>query len=256
MDGVADMKLLPTRMTKRLVAIAVVVGAASGAAAASAAIVANVNKSPSLNSNESRMTDAQRNALYQQGLAESGAFLQSWYAHLNPAALNLRNLQRVGMLANFAPPQAPTLKAAVAQAEVVVAVTVTDIRTRLVVGAPPGAPPESFVTVRVDSRVKGATASSIVLHQAGGLIPSAGTGAPRIEDADPAPILLPGDRAVVMLIADAGAAGNFLIENYTGEYRIDAGGKVSALPQNPFAAQVAGLTETTFLSSAAAATSA
>jgi hypothetical protein len=184
------------------------------------------------------LTDAQRNALYQSNNAQFQSKLNAWYAHLNTKTLDLHHLQRGGMMANFAPPEAAKFSDAVAGATVVPTGTVTDIRTT---PWSVGTLPESYVTVRVEALTKGSAPGTVVIHQLGGIVPSLDWTRAEIEDADPAPVLLPGDRAMLLLRSDSRVSGDFVTEGYTGEYLINNAGAVTAVPGNPFASQVAGM---------------
>jgi hypothetical protein len=205
--------------------------------AASAAVVSRVtSKTYALNSNESTLTDAQRNALYQANTGQFNANLKTWYAHLDTKTLDLHHLRRAGMMATFAPPEASTFQDAVARAAVALTGSVTEIRS-----TPGGGLPDSFVTVRVDTLIKGSAPSTIVIHQLGGIVPSLDWTGAAIEDADPAPILLPGDHAFLLLRRDPFVADDFALEFYTGEYPIDGAGIVSVVPGNPFGSQLSGM---------------
>jgi hypothetical protein len=228
---------------------AALVGVAA-AGAASAAVVSRVtSKSPALNSSESNLTDAQRNALYQANTGQFNANLKSWYAHLDTKTLDLHHLRRAGMMATFAPPEASTFQDAVARAAVALTGSVTEIRST---PGYVGGLPDSFVTVRVDTLIKGSAPSTIVIHQLGGIVPSLDWTGAAIEDADPAPILLPGDHAFLLLRSDPFVAGDFVLEFYTGEYPIDGAGMVSVVPGNPFGSQLSGMSMAAVESLAAA----
>jgi hypothetical protein len=191
------------------------------------------------NGAESSLTDAQRNALYQSNNEAFQSRLNSWYANLDLHAIDTHSLQRLSMMATYTPPESQTFGDAVTHASSVVAGTVTDLRT---IPGSGGTPPQSFVTVRVDTRVKGVNSTTIIVHQLGGIVPSLDWKTIQIEDADPAPILLPGDQAMLLLLPDALVPGDFVVENYSGEYLVDTGGHISTVAGNPFSSQVDGMT--------------
>jgi len=243
------MHTLPSRSRGVRLALAVgLVAVGVGGAGAVHAFVQSQSKTPSANT-EAGLSDAQRNALYEQNTAAFETRLKAWYAHLDQQHLDLRTLRRVGMMASVEPPAADTLAAALAKADAAVTVVVTAVHTAQ---ASAMALPESDVTVTVVGQAKGSVAHSIVVHQLGGVIPTLDWSGAMIEDADGQPMLLPGDRAVLLLTRSADG-GSYRLESYTGEYLVDAGGDVAAMPGNPFHDQVTGLTEQAFHAVVAAA---
>jgi hypothetical protein len=226
---------------------------AVGAAGAKAATTSSAAKAPNPNT-EAGLTDAQRNAIYQNNSLQWEQKLQTWYANLDTSKLgDLHNLRRGEMMADFVQTPAPSLQLAVAKADVVATVTVTSIRSMLL-STDPSVPPltVTYVTARVESHDKGSLPNTVMFRQNGGLVPTPDWSGVEISDAATEPILLPGDRVILLLNSDsvtasskAYIAGQYLIEPWTGEYKLDANDKVVPLDQNPFKVQVAGESETT-----------
>lgn len=192
-----------------------------------------------------------------------GTKLQSWYDNLDTSKLgDLHQLQRTESIADFAAARAQSLQQAVANADAVVTVTVTGIHSQLAVFDPGPSLTVTYVTAHVEDKLKGSVPSTIIFRQNGGLVPSPDWSAVEIEDVDTEPILLPGDRAILLLNNDSVAAssttyhaGQYLIEPWTGEYRLDASDSVVPVPLNPFKATVAGEPEAALRTAIKAATS-
>jgi hypothetical protein len=220
----------------------------AGAGAAVHALVASHSTAP-IHITQAGLSDTERNALYERNTAAFQARLQAWYAHLDQQHLDLRTLKRVGMMASVEPAAASTLAAALAQSDAAVTVVVQAVHTSQ---ANATALPESDVTVTVVNQAKGSVPRSIVLHQLGGVVPTLDWSGALIEDADGQPLLLPGDRAVLLLIRNPGGA-SYRLESYTGEYLIDSRGYVTAMAGNPFHDSVTGATERAFEAAIAAA---
>lgn len=166
-----------------------------------------------------------------------------------------RRLERVDMAISYATPPG-TLATALAKAELAVNGTVEtsqfQIRADGLV--------YTFVTMVVDESFKGSLkpGDRLTFMQSGGPVvyPSPhGDREPQLLQAKADPILLPGDRATVFLArADYTPEGIFVAAwPFTSQYRQE-GGRVTAVPGNPFAAEVTGLPASSFAERIAEAT--
>ncbi|MGH3262082.1 MAG: hypothetical protein ACRDNS_08825, partial [Trebonia sp.] len=107
------------------------------------------------------LTDAQRNAIYQQTEASFQQRYKAWLKSAAAHSQNLRALPRHPMAASYLPGQ-PTLLAAKQKAEVIISGTVTAIRFE---------PGTAVLTVHVNRTVKGSAGNDILVIQGGGLFP-------------------------------------------------------------------------------------
>ena len=82
----------------------------------------------------------------------------------------------------------------------------------------------SFVNVTVSAVSKGRVPTTLTIHELGGIVPSLGWARPQIEDADPTPLLLPGESVVLLVVPDETGIGGYVPEGYTGEYWVSATG--------------------------------
>jgi len=83
----------------------------------------------------------------------------------------------------------------------------------------------------VSDSIKGGSRSSISVVQSALIVPGPDWSSPRIAESDAGPMLLPGDEAVLML--QATPQGTFIIQSYTGWYRV-SGGRVAPSSKSPF----------------------
>ena len=181
------------------------------------------------------LTDAQREQNYSDARDAFNARYQAWLASLDFATINYSGLDRAPLNAYYDAPAEPSLSAAKAKADLIVLGNVRSIR--------PTAFDGTYVTLDVDSSIKGAAASTVVIHQGGGLRPTPDWKGMYIAYAEDAPLLIPQDRAMVFLYR--AQSGALEIQSFTGLYRSKAG-RLSSVPGNPFAASVDGTSETAF----------
>ncbi|MBA2725019.1 MAG: hypothetical protein H0U53_03425 [Actinobacteria bacterium] len=161
-------------------------------------------------------------------------FFDRYHAWLDsPAAqgLDLRSLRRGTLLADFLPGQ-PSLEAAVAAADLIVLGEAVEYKFGSW---------GSSVTLKVESMLKGEAGNTITVSLPGGPQPKnlAFTEVTLVEG-DAAPILLPGDRAMLFLRRSSSGDG-LGVQPYSGHYRIDSTNKVRPLPQNAFGLAVSGM---------------
>lgn len=182
------------------------------------------------------LTPSQRDAAYRTMQAAFERKYESWLHSpvAMEAAKDPRALAQQELL-NSPTPGAPSLDAAMATAEAVVAGTVTRIAFE---------PNDTLVTFRVDGVAKGKAPPEVTVVLPGGLRPTSDFQHAFLAVSAAAPILLPGDRAVLFLNHQSGsAADRFVVPSFTGLYP-SANGKLSPIAGNPFAQDVAGMSET------------
>jgi hypothetical protein len=186
------------------------------------------------------LTDSQRQQIYSNGRDTFNARYDRWLASLDLAAIDYGALQRHNIMALYEPPE-PSLGAAKIRAEVIALGNVRSIR--------PTAFDGTYVTLNVDAVIKGKPTTSIVLYQGGGLRPTPDWKGMFIADAMNAPLLLPGERAMVFL--QRNRSGSLEIQSFTGLYRSNSG-RVVSVRGNPFAARVDGTLERDFVAAVVA----
>ena len=148
-----------------------------------------------------------------------------------------RTLERVPVNASYAGGK-PTLREAVKDASLVVVGRVTKAEFEAFAG--------THLTVEVQSAVKGPAraGTSIRVWMGGGPFPDQEFKAGTLAIYENAPLLLPGDRALLLLEGPL-PPGEYYPESSTGLYNLE-GGVARALEANPFGAQVDGLPEAAF----------
>lgn len=178
-----------------------------------------VPKTSSPNS-EARLTDAQRNQLYKADWLAFQSHYRSWLANLNLSSLSLSSLARGELTAVYAPPQAMTLAEAVSLADEVVVGTATGFQPTPFDG--------TFVTLRITHTFKGNVSNSVHVHQAGGLLPTGDWTGVTLVDAVNAPLMLPGDRFLLLLQRRSTNSGvEYDVQSFTGMYKLESGRLVS-----------------------------
>jgi hypothetical protein len=188
------------------------------------------------------LSDAQRNALYQQQMLAYSTHLGTWLRSLDLATINLRALPRVDLDA-YLIPERPTLQDAVRSADVIVAGQVSTIQP-----TPDGL---TTVTLNVSQTVKGVPSPEILLHQNGGLQPTQDwTGVYCILQNPGEQLLLPGDNVVLLL--QFSTKFGYSIQGVSGFYMVQ-GGVIAADSLNTWGTSVNGLTENAFVAELRAA---
>jgi hypothetical protein len=226
------------RMTARIRPLIVSIAILCAVVGVGAAVADSANpKAPNPNT-EANLTDAQRNQLYEQNWQQFQARYVQWVAALDLTKVNLRVLPRQPILADFVGPIDQNLAQATADADLAVRAEIVSIK--------PTAFDGTYVTIQVAGNLKGsAPAGTMVVHQGGGLRPTPDWNGMYIADSPDAPLMLPGDRVVLLLKQRSGI---YEPESFTGLYRITAG-RISAVPGNPFAGSIDGQSEPVFESS-------
>lgn len=97
------------------------------------------------------------------------------------------------------------------------------------------------VTLKIERILKGSTSPTLEIPMGGGPEPAGTWEEVILGYEENAPLLLPGDRAVLFLEYDQ-RTKSYGVQSFSGEYLVDAAGKVQALEMNPFAAEVNGKT--------------
>lgn len=174
----------------------------------------------------------------QSNLQGEATFDQRYKAWLDSAAahsLDLRSLPRGILAANYFGGQS-TLAQAVAHADTIVVgqVSTYDFGSW-----------GSSSTIAVDTMLKGNRATTVTFDVPGGPQPTnISFTAAQLVQSEAAPILLPGDRAV--LLFDRAPDGHLYVQPFTGLYTIQ-GTLVQALAENPFGSTVNGESLATFI---------
>jgi hypothetical protein len=174
---------------------------------------AQLSPSPLPANPDAGLTDSQRDALHKQAWSVFQQRYSSWLSGLDVTKLDLRSLSREVVNSTVLPGQ-PSLHDAMAQADLVVVGTVGAI-----LPAGGGGTETNFT---VDQVVKGSPASSVSILQASSLFPTPDYKSAIIGDSDGGPLLLPGDRAALLL--KKSPTGDYTIESISGWYQITGGG--------------------------------
>lgn len=228
-----------------IVAAGIAVGLGGIVAAGSTASPDSVATKVAITTNpEARMSSAERDQMYKANFAHFESRYSAWASNLDVSKLNLSTLPREELLADYAQVRVSSLFQAAASADVIVTATVTKIR--------PAGLAATDVMVRVDRAHKGDAGSTLVIREAGGLMPSQDWNSVYIAEAASEPLLLPGDRAVLLLNRSTVAPGEYEVEGFTGIYKLNSG-KITSVPGNPFGADFDGQTELRFNNEVAAA---
>lgn len=161
--------------------------------------------------------------------AEQAAFEQfqqrraAWIEAFQASGRDARDLPRAALLASYAPPK-PTVAAAADAAARVVSGRVESVRFT----------PSGTATV-----FRASDGTAVELVQNGGPEPAENFVDGTLAYAENAPLLLPGDDAVLVL--ERGPGGTLEIQSWTGLYVV-RDGRVTAVEGNPFKASVDGRT--------------
>jgi len=186
------------------------------------------------------LSDAERNAKYEATWNEFQARRKEWIEGLDLAGLDLRSLPRYDNSGDSLPGESD-LASAVSRAEVIVVGDVTDIKPTVSGG--------TRTTLAVKHVLKGGDFSSLEMAQASTLEPTLDWKKTEISDVPAAPLLLPGDRAILFLV---NSPIGYVIPSPSGWYQV-VGGIVNPGPLNPFASEIEGLSEAGFAERVSAA---
>lgn len=152
----------------------------------------------------------------------------------SPAAqdLDVRALPKRNIAASYLGGE-PTFDAAVAKADVVALGRVTEYKF--------GSWGAS-ATLQVENPLKGEALAggTLTVSLAGGPFPDESFTTAVLAEAEAAPALLPGDRAVLLLQRSPDGRG-FDVQPFSGHYRLDPSDRVRALPGNAFGREVEGM---------------
>lgn len=184
---------------------------------------------------EAGMSDAEREAVHQQGTSAFQQRLTSWVNSLNLQNLNLHALPHVSMTASAVAGQ-PSLADAAAKADLIVVGTVSLIHPRAMSG--------TETTFTVDQTLKGTSVPTVTFNQSGTLVPTPDWNGTTILDGPDGSLLLPGDSAVLLLRSDG--AGGYLIQSISGWYQV-VDGLIQANGLSPWGKALDGQTESAFI---------
>jgi hypothetical protein len=179
------------------------------------------------------LTDAERTAKYEQLEAEHRARFTAWLECLDFSKLDLELLPRGGATVGYLPGE-PTLAAAVDRADAIVLANVAACTI-----TPSGG---VEITLDVQETLKGDPASTLVLTQ-GTIQPTEDWSGAVLVEYENAPMLFPGDRAVLFLQKDE---TGYYVQSISGWYQV-VDGKSEASPLNPWGSEAAGGTEAQFI---------
>lgn len=190
-------------------------------------------KGPRPNSDDG-FTIEQRDSAYRAGWASFEAKYKAWLTSPCATSQDVRQLPRYWLLADYLP-GAENLSAAVRDAELIVVGTATNISFE---------PYRAIITFEVESVQKGSAAAEVSIVEGGGLHPTQDWGGASLSEGENAPVLLPGDRALLFL-ASHDDTGRYNIQSFSGFYR-SIGKKIVPLPGNRFAGSIDGQSENQF----------
>jgi hypothetical protein len=170
------------------------------------------------------MPPDQRDAYYRGLEDDADKKYQAWLQSDFVKSLDLRSLPQTFL--NIDPAAGyNSLEEASDHADMVVLGQVVSVKTG----------PQTETTFRVERTAKGSAASTISITQSGGIRPGADLDHPVMAVSEFTPMLLPGDRAVLLLErADKEGPGHLRIQNFSGEYRSDSARKVRSTHGNKF----------------------
>jgi hypothetical protein len=192
---------------------------------------------------EQGLTDQQIEALHAAERQQFDDHYAQWVSSLDVSTLPLSSL-RHGKMTGVVMPPPQSMREAKAQSSVIAVGTVTRIK-------PDPEPFGTTVSFHVDRVVKGTPTSDIDIWQVSHLEPTSDWAGVVIVDADWAPLLLPGDRAILFL-SSTKEPGLYFVQQFTGMYRVQ-NGKVKGIPGNPFASSLDGKDESSVVSDITAA---
>lgn len=158
--------------------------------------------------------------------AEKEFFLRynAWLDSPVAQNLDLRSLPRDFLMADFLPSEA-SLDAATARADLIVLGEAVDYKFGSW---------GSSVTLKVEAVLKGQMATTVTVSLPGGPQPdNADFTKATLVEGEAAPILLPGDRALLFLQRSPDGK-RLSVQPYSGYYRVDPSGKVHPLTGNTF----------------------
>jgi hypothetical protein len=188
------------------------------------------------------LTDEQRAAKHAEERTAFEARLAQWTKDLDVSKLNLASLPHAELMLQLSPP-ATSLTAAVARADRVVIGTVSSIRPSMT---------GTMITLSVETSIKGNSPGTLEIRQSSTLRPTPDWKGVVIADSPGGPLLLPGTRAELLLMA---SPDGFLdVQESTGVYLFTSQG-VKATGNNPFAASVDGKHEAALVSESRTAAS-
>jgi hypothetical protein len=174
---------------------------------------------------EAGLSDAQRYAMHSALRAKGEAKARAWRQAFIASHRDPRGLRQVHMLAMFEPGPS-TLQGAVADADLIVIARVESVRFDDQSGA--------FVMLGVERTLKGSAGHQIEVTEIGGPEIAQDGVSGVLKVAENAPLLLPGDRAMLFLKQGSifGTAG-YRVQSFTGTYMLN-NGRVRALAGNQF----------------------
>jgi hypothetical protein len=162
--------------------------------------------------------------------------ITAWFESFDPASVDLRSLEHHERLSSYDDP-AKDLDEAVSIADAIIVGSVVEVRFDR---------DGAVVTLDVDQALKGGPVmGTAVIRQASGVWPTPDWKGVFIVDAPNDPLLLPGERVVLLLNRISSPGADFEVQSVTGHYRI-ASQAIIALEANPFRSLVHGESESAF----------
>jgi hypothetical protein len=228
-------------LVSSLIAFVVLVATVTLVSVASAA---NGTEKRPIHNPDAGLSDAQRVARHTANTAAWEAKYRGWLDAFVKRGADPRSLHRENISAMFESP-ATDLPSAISQADLIVVGRAVKIRFV------PG--PRAYVRFVVERTLKGSAPGAVDVMQLGGPEPLPDINHGLLAIAENAPLLLPGDRAVLFLRRPPlppyapSPAGPFYVESFTGTYLVN-NGWMTALEGNPFRGQVVVQTEEMFAS--------
>ena len=183
---------------------------------------------------EAGLSDPEREALHQRLWNEFVTRYTVWLNSLDIGKLDLHSLPRGELSALYVPGQ-PSLREAVARADLIVVGRVLAIRPTPFSGM--------VTTFSVDGALKGPAAPTVVFTQTGGLEPTQDWSGIVIAEGGNGAMLLPGDRAVLLL---EWTSLGYEIQSSSGWYQV-VNGVVQPNSLNTWGASIDGIAEAAFL---------
>lgn len=182
------------------------------------------------------LSDEECMALLHTMSADFDSRLAAWVTDFNGDEIDLRSLPKGESLADYAAPL-ETLEASVRDADLILVGTSESINFEGYYG---------FVAFNIEQSLKDSASGQIRFVQGGGPRPNPEWDDATLVEAPADPLLLPGDRAVLFLRYYP-EPGWYEAQPWTGQYRLNEDGTISANEFNPFRREVDGLILDQFL---------
>jgi hypothetical protein len=191
-------------------------------------------------------TTEERKSCYNDAYARFEDRYADWITRFNRSGVDASSLERVPLLTNPVRGK-PDLSSAVGAADLIATGTVSKVEF---------VPGKALVTFALNTKIKdriSQAAPEVIVEMSGGPVPGFGQGYDSqdyknavLDYLEAAPILLPGERAVLFLTPSEITPAHQIVQNFSGYFKLE-GGQVHALSGNPFAAAVDHRPESQFI---------